>query len=486
MRSLEHRSVTRSIRLVSGAIVALGVGVLAAPRSGEAQSPPEPGSPDPSFGGNGRVLISFPDKATDEATCVVIQPDGKILVGGTTNSPVSAGEQNFAIFRLNPDGSVDESFATNGGLAIGFPNGTEDRASSLALQADGKILLAGTTNSPIANGDNNFAVVRLNADGSLDTSFGTNGATITDFRQNSNDQLNAIAVQQDGNIVAAGFSDAPNGDSNFALVRYTPDGQVDPTFGDSTLNPGRVLTDFGQSSRDEARAMVLQPDGKIVTAGFTQREPAALFDVGLIRYLPNGTPDPAFGSGGRVVTDIRESADDARAVALQADGKIVTAGASNAPNGEFNFAIIRYNPDGSIDAPFGQSELNPGISLIDFDNQVVDGELKRSVDQANAVAIQSNGQIVAAGFSTAPLGVGNTNFALVRLDTNGVANTGFGPNNRVLTDLDNTTRDHVRDSSTDRANALAIQADGKIVAAGGADAPVSNANLNFALVRYVP
>ncbi len=136
--------------------------------------------------------------------------------------------------------------------------------------------------------------------------------------------------------------------------------------------------------------------------------------------------------------------------------------------------------------PFGQSSLNPGISLINFDERTVEDKVEGSTDQANAVAIQANGQIVAAGFSTAPLGVGNTNFALVRLDVNGVATTGFGTNNRVLTDLENTTGDHTKNSSTDRANAIAIQADGKIVVVGGTDAPVANASQNFGVVRYVP
>jgi hypothetical protein len=145
----------------------------------------------------------------------------------------------------------------------------------------------------------------------------------------------------------------------------------------------------------------------------------------------------------------------------QSDGKIVAAGSTNAPvpnDDPGNFAVVRYNPDGSVDTTFGDNSIFPGTTLLDFG----DG----STDELRALALQPDGKIVAAGFSDASLGVGNTNFALVRYDLNGVAITDFGTNNRVLTDLENTTGDHVLNSSTDRANAIAIQPDGLIVVAG--------------------
>jgi uncharacterized delta-60 repeat protein len=156
--------------------------------------------------------------------------------------------------------------------------------------------VAGRSNSP--NGDENFALVRYNANGTIDTSFGDNtqqpGRVLTDFRaitpdQRTGDEINALALQADGKIVAAGSSNSPNGDQNFALVQYNANGVIDTSFGDNTQQPGRVLTDF--------------------------------------RALP----------------DNRRSTDEANAIALQADGKIVAAGSSDSPNGDLNFALVRYH-----------------------------------------------------------------------------------------------------------------------------------------------
>lgn len=481
-------SAGRGARLAIGVLAATTVLLLVAPRGTSAQAAPAPGTPDDTFGGLGRVLATFTGSSTmgsnDEARGIALQPDGKLIVAGTTSSPVENEDLNFAAIRLLPNGAFDPSFGDAGGVIVGFGQDTQNQAAGVAVARDGKIVLAGRSTAP--SGDNNFALVRYNPDGTLDSTFGASGGTLTDLRGGSDDQANAVAVLPDGKILAAGFTNAPNGDESFAIVRYLPDGNVDAPFGGSTVSPGRVITDFGDGTRDNARAIVVQPDGKIVAAGFTQGPSSPLFDIAIARYTPEGLPDTTFGTGGRVVTDIRGFGDDARGVALQPDGKIVIAGASNAPNDDFNFVVARYNPDGTLDAPFGQSSLNPGISLVDFEERTVDGEVERSTDQANAVAIQADGRIVAAGFSTAPLGVGNTNFALVRLDPNGVATTGFGTNNRVLTDVENTSGDHTKNSSTDRANAIAIQADGRIVVAGGSDAPVANANQNFGVVRYLP
>jgi uncharacterized delta-60 repeat protein len=311
------------------------------------------------------------------------------------------------------------------------------------------------------------------------------GTTLLDFGDASTDELRALALQPDGKIVAAGFSThppTPSVDGNFALVRYNPDGTIDTTFGDNSIFPGTVLTDFGNESFEGANAVVILPDGQIVAAGMTGPTPDCEQAFGLVRYSANGIPDTNFGVNNRVVTCLRGARAEAKALVIQPDGQIVAIGRTNGPvddgDDDFNFGLARYNSDGTLDPTFNAESVNPGLSITDFDERALgDGTIERSFDEARAAAIQADGRIVAAGFSDAPLGVDNTNFALVRYDLNGVADTNFGTNNRVLTDFG---------TSTDRANAIAIQPDGLIVVAGGSDHPIANGNFNFALVRYLP
>jgi len=469
------------------------------------------GTPDPAFGVLGRVLTTF-ETATDQAFAVAIQPDGKIVAAGFTTFPIANGDNNFAVVRYNPDGSLDPTFGTGGGVITNFrtdvPTGdpdapsrnSSDTARAILIQPDGssfKIVVGGFSDAP--NGDFNFALVRYNPDGSVDPTFGDNaifpGTTLTDFRQlpdgtRSLDQLRALTLEPDGKIVAVGFSNAPNGtDGNFALVRYSPDGIIDPTFGDNAIFPGTVLTDFGNGSSDDAFAVALHPDGQLVVAGSTSAAPDCQAAFGLVRYN-NGVPNTNFGPNNRVATCLRGTNAQASALVVQADGRIVAVGTTNGPNGDLNFGLARYNLDGTLDPTFNADSINPGLSITDFDNRALgDGTVERSVDVALAAAMQADGRIVVAGTSNAPLGVDNTNFALVRYDLNGVAITDFGTNNRVLTDLANTTGDHVLNSSTDQAQAIAIQPDGLIVVVGGSDAPIAavgGPSFNFALVRYLP
>jgi uncharacterized delta-60 repeat protein len=443
------------------------------------------------------VLTTF-GTSHDEASAVALQPDGKIVVAGTSDNP--NGDFNFAVVRYNTDGSLDTTFGLPGVITnfrtdvpttdpANPSRSSNDGARAIAIQPDGKIVVAGHSDAP--NGDSNFALVRYNPDGSVDTTFGDNsifpGTTLLDFRDRLVDEARAMILQPDGKIVVVGYSNAPTGqDGNFALVRYNPDGTIDTNFGDNSIFPGTVLTDFGNGSFDGANAVALLPDGQIVVAGMVSGQ-GCNQAFGLVRYGINGVPDTNFGVNNRVVTCLRGERANANAVVIQPGGQIVAVGRTNGPDGDFNFGLARYNADGSLDSTFNGTSVNPGLSITDFDNMAQgDGTVERSFDEAMAAAIQANGQIVAAGTSDAPLSVDNTNFALVRYDVNGVAVTSFGTNNRVLTDVDNNTADHVLNSSTDRANAIAIQPDGKIVVVGGSDSPPANGNFNFAIVRYLP
>jgi uncharacterized delta-60 repeat protein len=212
---------------------------------------------------------------------------------------------------------------------------------ALAIQRDGKLVAAGRSRVTALSDDS--AVGRYSARGRLDSSFGRGGKVLTDFgsRKRVSGWANAVAIQADGKLVVAGSSGIiADGPWRFALSRYTARGKLDPTFGSG----GKVLTRFGPVS-DSAVAVAIQRDGKIVAAGSDVRNHAVF---ALARYTPGGKLDPSFGSGGKVLTDLGLWS-DARAVAIQADGKLVVAGVGRLSD----FAVARYAADGKLDSSFG-------------------------------------------------------------------------------------------------------------------------------------
>jgi uncharacterized delta-60 repeat protein len=287
------------------------------------------GSLDTTFSGDGKVTTNFGFSA--QGYSVAVQGDGRILVAGQSGG-------NFALARYNPDGSLDTTFDGDGQLTTDF--GYSDYGYSVAVQTDGKILMAGYSGSYPFSYD--FALARYNADGSLDTTFSGDGKVTTDFGAGVDDQGYSTALQADGKILVAGYSgNYPNQD--FALVRYNSDGSLDTTFS----GDGKVTTDFGSSS-DIVRSIVVQANGKILVAGYS----GTPFDYNfaLARYNPNGSLDTTFSGDGKVTTDFGGN-DAGFSVTLQADGKILVAGASTI-NGNSDFALARYNPDGSLDTSF--------------------------------------------------------------------------------------------------------------------------------------
>jgi uncharacterized delta-60 repeat protein len=343
-------------------------------------------------------------------------------------------------------GDLDPTFGSGGKVTTDFAGGS-DVAIGVALQPDGKIVAAGSA-TPKATIFSDFALARYNSDGSMDATFGSAGKVTTDFGGDG-DRADSVALQLDGKIVAAGTTSTPGvgGFSHFALARYNSDGSLDATFGSG----GKVITDFGGG----AEAVALQPDGKIVAAGSASPGATIFFDFALARYNPDGSLDATFGSGGKVTTEFTGNFDQANAVALQPNGKIVAAGNTGAGTSH-DFALARYNPDGSLDATFGSG----GKVTTDFTG---------GSDQATALSLQPNGKIVAAG--TASTGT-ILEFALVRYKKHGGLDPSFGSGGKVTTDFT---------GSNDVAWGVALQPDRKIVAVGGA----GTVNSDFALARYL-
>ena len=377
-----------------------------------------PGDLDPSFGDGGKVVTDF--GGVDVATAVVIQPDGKLVVAGRTDA---GGNATFALARYNSNGSLDSTFGSAGLVITDF--GGNDQAFAVALQPDGKIVTAGRRGSDVI-------VARYHPDGTVDLSFATAGRAVTNF--GATELALALALQPDGKIMIAGRTTS-GGTFNFALARYQSSGALDTTFGQQ----GLVSTDFG-GSVDRVFALVLQPDGKAVVAGDSDA------NFALARYNPDGSLDTTFGSGGKVVTTFG-GRDQASAVVLQPDGKIVVAGQTDV-NTSVDFALARYNPDGSLDGTFGTG----GRVTTDFTGS--------GNDIASAVALQFDGKMLVGGGSQG-------NFAVARYLANGSLDPSFGNAGMMTTDL----------GGDDLIHALVLQPDGAIVAVG-------EANDQFALARY--
>ncbi len=392
---------------------------------------------DTTFGTGGIVIT--PDTTTIVA--IAIQKDGKIIAIGSVSG-------DFIIARYNTDGSLDTMFGVGGLVITDF--GPGDSARDVAIQKDGKIVVAGLSSALVL-------VARYTVNGDLDLTFGSGGSVIADLGAGS--VIQSIALQKDGKIVVAG-SVAPGADTDFATARFNTDGSLDLSFGIG----GVVITDLGGDT-NQGNAVAIQKDGKIVVAGFSDAGGLS-FDFAVARYNTDGSLDATFNPigivPGTVITNfggITSTDDRGRAVAIQKDGKIVVAGESDAGGGFSNFAVARYNTDGSLDATFNPAGSLPGTVTTDFAGLL---------DIGFSVAIQKDGKIVVAGESFVS---GSPEFAVARYKVNGVLDASFNPTGplpgTVITDI----------GPIDSGRAVAIQKDGKIVVGGGSDN-------DFALVRY--
>jgi uncharacterized delta-60 repeat protein len=398
------------------------------------------GSLDQTFDGDGKLTTNF-GSADDYANSIAIQRDGKIVLEGYSYTYTNTGAKStFSLARYSANGSLDTTFNKNGKLTESLRQGYTVY-SSTAVQKDGKIIAAGYT----WNGSNNvFIVSRYNTSGSLDTSFDHDGKVLTAFGTNDS-YANSATIQSDGKIVVAGQT--WNGSNNdVAIARYNTNGSLDNTFSIG----GQVTT--GISFNDDfANAVAIQSDGKIVVAGYTNT--GVNVDFLIIRYNANGIPDNTFGGNGKQTTDFTSSDDFGYSMAIQGDGKIVVGGYSNAGfTGNEDFAIVRYNTNGSLDTAFDHD----GMLTTDFGS---------SDDYANSMLIQSDGKIVAGGRSG---NYGMYKIALARYNTNGSPDLTYSSDGKQVTDF----------GLTDAyANSIALQSDGKIVAGG-------SSNDNFAVARF--
>jgi len=373
-----------------------------------------------------------------------------------------------AIIAAQP-GSLDPTFGNGGTVVGGSLSNTEN---NFAVQADGKIVVAATINSK-------FGVVRYNADGALDTSFGVSGSVVTDFYANRSSGATTVVVQPDGKIVAAGTTLALNGSlvnqTEITVARFLPNGLPDASFGDG----GKVITGFG--AFDKAKDIVLQPDGKILLTGDAlyrfgsfQYKGVELFAV---RYTTGGALDSAFGNGGIARASFEmvsnppiTGSHTSESLALQPDGKIVVVGTASvvAPSAGFvgGAAVARFLPNGQLDNSF---DTDGKAFTVIYDNQNTQNDY-----QIKAVALQSDGRIVVAGSIGGFNNAFPYDFAVFRYTTTGMLDNSFDGDGRLISSIE---------AGNDYARDVSVQPNGKIIVVGES---AVGTNKNFALARYNP
>ncbi|MFO1270428.1 MAG: Calx-beta domain-containing protein [Rubrivivax sp.] len=313
------------------------------------------GSADTGFGSAGVVTIVASGGPVDEMRALALQPDGRIVVAGWTSLPTQSND-NLVVLRFNADGSPDTSFGRNGQVIVDFA-GLADRAYAVLVQPDGRIVAAGiATLGTLASADQDMALVRLNDDGSLDAGFGSGGKLTANVAGKA-DFGYALARQADGKLVVAGRVAADGGSNpDMGLLRVNADGSIDTAFGSN----GRVRVDFGGAVWDEAADLAVQGDGALVVGGFTQA--AGVYRYALARLTAGGQPDSTFGTLGLVSTPFSGSGDFGRALLLQADGRLVVAGQVAGNGANPDFGIARYGSTGALDPTFGAG----GLLQVDF------------------------------------------------------------------------------------------------------------------------
>jgi uncharacterized delta-60 repeat protein len=378
-----------------------------------------PGALDPTFGVAGKVTTSSRANGVND---VAAQPDGKIVVVG---SCTREGALDFCVHRYNSDGSIDQTFGTDGRVLTDFTNENEI-AFGVAIQPDGKIVVVGTIFN--AAGTESSAFARYLPNGSLDSSFDGDGKAIFDTPA-ADEVIGSIAIQGDGRIVAVGAAG-----SDFLVIRLKSDGSADATFS----GDGFVTTRIGGPA--QATAAAIQPDGRIIAAGGASG--GRSLEFALARYNADGTLDAAFDGDGITTIDFNGGGDVALAVAIQGDGKIVPAGISNTGGGEIFSALARLNANGTLDTTFdGDGRVTTNVAPGNGISEVIQD-----------IEIESDGKIVAAA-------LGGGDFNVVRYNSNGALDAGFGNGGIIRTDF----------SGVDFVSASALYGDKLVVVGDGTE-----------------
>lgn len=398
---------------------------------------------DPTFGNGGVVSISLAS-SLDAATCMALQPDGKIVVGGTYAS--TPDHADFLVARYEADGSLDPDFG-NGGWNI-LDHGLYDVVNDLALQPDGGIILVGTTQG--AGTDK--VMMRFTTSGQLDPTFNGTGFLIIDdsFQE---DQLNGVAVQSDGKIVAVGQGFDGSKDV-FYICRLNADGAFDTSFGGT----GEVEhTISGDNCR--AHDVAIMPDGRIVSVGTSYSDATTKFDAVAVCYLADGTLDNSFDGDGKAIFVWSFLDDIALAVVVQPDGKVVMGGTESEAGPNTRVTVSRMNADGGHDLDFGANGTMRTWTGI-------------AATRCGALALDADGRIIVAGAAAAS-GVARRSYVCRLAAEDGALDPDFGSGGELF---------HPEIGPNEETPSVAVQPDGRIVVAGSGGAGIS---IDVRLLRYL-
>ncbi len=416
----------------------------------------QPGTLDLNFSGDGKFIHSY-SSSTDLAFCMKVQSsDQKIVIGGYT---VIGGQNDFLISRVNVNGSLDNSFDSDGIATNDFFAGGDDKIFAMHLLPSGKILVAGSSEK---SGTRRVVIARYNANGSLDMTFGANGTIgYVHYTINNQSEVRSIVVQSDDKIVVAGFTYV--NDYDYLILRCNSNGSIDSSFN----SIGYTITSIGSSGNGDDLAFdaALQVDGKIVITG------RSLFDgnteLSACRYNPNGSLDSTFNSDGKFVFAYDNvSYEQANGVEIGYDGKICLGGFTSVPGNNWDFLLLRLNNSGYLDSTFNTT----GVVTTDI------GTLD---DEGRAMVLQPDGKILLGGSSF--IGA-DKDYSLLRYNYDGEVDVEFGEDGIVTTGVG---------SGQDEILGMDMQDDGRIVAAGysftGANADVSIVSYNNDLsVDWLP
>ena len=408
------------------------------------------GDLDPSFSGNGKVVTSV--SGGELGNSAAIDSQNRIVVVGDTQS-----DGKVAVARYLPDGRLDPSFSHDGKVVFSFGDDGWNSARAVAIDSHDRLIVVGSNTIRVGpRKPSSFAVARLTGRGKLDRSFSGNGRVITHVGGDiSHDVANSVAIDAAGRIVAAGSSRKGGGGTDFTLVRYRPNGTLDPTFSGG----GVVRTTFGY--QDSANSVAIDSAGRIVAAGVSTEPSAGLshaYRSAVARYLPSGNLDPTFSGDGRQVLDYTDEQLGVTAVAVDDRNRIVLGGGDYVFQGSSHFAIFRLRANGALDPSFaghGKATALPG-------------------GWAYSVAIDPAGRIVAAGYAIVPSG--GYAFGLARFTPRGTLDSSFSSDGTLMTSFG---------KGGAWANSVAIDSVGRIVAAGWTAPHRNGAVRHFAVARYL-
>jgi uncharacterized delta-60 repeat protein len=354
---------------------------------------------DNTFGNGGKVTTDL--SIDDEFNDVAIQADGKILAAGFSMNNLS--NKQFTVVRYKVNGAIDSSFAQNGIFKFNVSN-FDNFLNTVAIQADGKILLGGVS---YATNDGQMIVLRLNQNGTLDNSFHTTGYHVLNVSGATEDIVSKLLIRSDGKIIVAGSSTFLTS-GKFILFRLLTNGDTDPTFGNSGIVSSGI-PNFTLNCLDAQ----LTTNEDIILAGEASDASSQKQNACLAKYSANGTLDNSFGNGTPGFTVFNISGFDMAigGIALQPDGKIISVGFIALPNNDIDMIMSRININGSLDNTFGSG------GIIQFNN------ISTGYDLAMCVALTNNGKIIIGGLSDYTGTQPNTNhteeFCLIRYNTNG-------------------------------------------------------------------